>query len=108
MGQMRPELNNAIQSLSLNGYSVFSLIDDILACRSSEDKRIKLLQEGLERDAADICARLLCFDSVPKRVLKYGRVQCTCFVSLRVQVTPRLSYVHLDVLSQDSQTCNSD
>ncbi|KAN0131221.1 hypothetical protein V8E53_010925 [Lactarius tabidus] len=73
---MRLELDNVIQCLSLNGYSVFSLIDDILACR--EDERIKLLQEGIERelrDAADICARLLCFDSVPTRVLKYGRVQ---------------------------------
>ena len=67
--------------LSLNGYSVFSLIDDILACQNSEDGRIKLLQEGLEHNAADICARLLCFNFVPKRVLKCGRVQCTCFVS---------------------------
>ncbi|KAH9029654.1 hypothetical protein EDB85DRAFT_2290745 [Lactarius pseudohatsudake] len=42
-------------------YSVFSLIDDILAhgCSNQEDPRIKLLQEGLERDAANICARLL-------------------------------------------------
>jgi hypothetical protein len=80
--QMRLELDNVIQCLSLNGYLVFSLIDDILACR--EDERIKLLLEGIERelrDAADICARLLCFDSVPTRVLKYGRVQCTCLTS---------------------------
>ena len=81
MDQMRPELDSAIQCLSLNSYSVFSLIDDILACRNSEDERIKLLREGMERDAADICARLLCFDSVPKRVLKFGRVQCTCLAS---------------------------
>ena len=78
MDQRRPELDDVIQCLSLNGYSVISLIDDILACRNSENERIKLLREGMERDAADICARLLCFDSVPKRVLKYGRVQGVC------------------------------
>ncbi|KAH9011540.1 hypothetical protein EDB83DRAFT_2680688 [Lactarius deliciosus] len=57
---MRPELNNVLQCLSLNGYSAFSLIDDILAqgC-NQEDPRIKLLREGVERDAASICARLL-------------------------------------------------
>ena len=105
MDQMRPEFDNAIQCLSLNGYSVFSLIDDILACRNSEDERIKLLQEGLEHDAADICARLLCFDSVPKRVLKCGRVQCTCFTS---SVAHNEAELHLDVHSQDSQTCSPD
>ncbi|KAN0130999.1 hypothetical protein V8E53_011132 [Lactarius tabidus] len=72
---MPSKLDNVLQCLSLNGYSVFSLIDDILACRNWEDESIKLLREGMERDAADICARLLCFDSVPKRVLKYGSVQ---------------------------------
>ncbi|KAH9169289.1 hypothetical protein EDB89DRAFT_2231385 [Lactarius sanguifluus] len=57
---MRPELNSVLQCLSLNGYSVFSLIDDILAhgC-NQEDPGIKLLREGVERDAANICARLL-------------------------------------------------
>jgi hypothetical protein len=58
--QMRPELDDVLQSLFLNGYSVSSLINDILAhgC-NREDRRIKLLREGTERDAADICARLL-------------------------------------------------
>ncbi|KAH9038017.1 hypothetical protein EDB83DRAFT_2677817 [Lactarius deliciosus] len=57
---MRPELNSVLQCLSLNGYSVFSLIDDILAhgC-NQEDPGIKILREGVERDAANICARLL-------------------------------------------------
>ncbi|KAH8980973.1 hypothetical protein EDB86DRAFT_3247810, partial [Lactarius hatsudake] len=57
---MRPELNDVLKSLSLNGYSVFSLIDDILeqGC-NQEDPRIKLLREGVDRDAASICARLL-------------------------------------------------
>ncbi|KAH9161649.1 hypothetical protein EDB89DRAFT_2235035 [Lactarius sanguifluus] len=57
---MPPEFNNVLQCLSLNGYSVFSLIDDILAqgC-NQEDPRIKSLREGVERDAASICARLL-------------------------------------------------
>jgi hypothetical protein len=57
---MRSELDNVLQCLSLNGYSVFHLIDDILAhgC-NREDQRIKQLREGMERDAVDICARLL-------------------------------------------------
>ncbi|KAH8986384.1 hypothetical protein EDB92DRAFT_1273230, partial [Lactarius akahatsu] len=43
-----------------NGYSVFSLIDGVLSqgC-NQEDPRVKLLREGVEHDAADICARLL-------------------------------------------------
>ncbi|KAH9161026.1 hypothetical protein EDB89DRAFT_1914129 [Lactarius sanguifluus] len=57
---MLPELNDVLQCLSTNGYSVFSLIDGVLSqgC-NQEDPRIKLLREGVERDAADICARLL-------------------------------------------------
>ena len=77
--QMRPELNNVLQSISTNGYSVYSLIDDILAPCNSEDQRVRLLQEGMERDAADLCARLLChITSGPEMVLKFGRVQCAC------------------------------
>ncbi|KAH8989345.1 hypothetical protein EDB86DRAFT_2831599 [Lactarius hatsudake] len=57
---MRPELNNVLQCLLLNGYSVLSLIDDILAHdRNQEDKRIIHLREGVERNAADICTRIL-------------------------------------------------
>ncbi|KAH8994641.1 hypothetical protein EDB83DRAFT_2413018, partial [Lactarius deliciosus] len=57
---MLPKLNDVLQCLSLNGYSVFSLIDDVLSQgRNPEDPRIKLLREGVERDAARICARLL-------------------------------------------------
>jgi hypothetical protein len=57
---MRPELDNVLQCLSLNGYSVFSLIGDIIAHSSNrEDRRIKCLLEGVEQDAVDICARLL-------------------------------------------------
>ena len=57
---MRPELDNVLQCLSLNGYSVLSLISDILAHGSNrEDRTIKGLLEGVERDAVDICARLL-------------------------------------------------
>ncbi|KAH8986379.1 hypothetical protein EDB92DRAFT_1273072 [Lactarius akahatsu] len=59
---MRPEPNSVLQCLSLNGYSVFSLIDDILAhgC-NQEDPGIKLLREGVlvERNAASICSHLL-------------------------------------------------
>jgi hypothetical protein len=80
MAQLRPELDNVLQCLSLNGYSVFSLIDDILARGNWKDERIKTLREGIERDAADICARLLChITSGPERALKFGRVHRACF-----------------------------
>ena len=59
MDQLHLELDNVLQSLSLNGYSVFSLINDILVCCNQEDKRIKVLWEGLEHDTADICTCLL-------------------------------------------------
>ena len=54
-------LDFIIQLLSHNGYSVFSLIDDILTRGGNEWEhgRIKTLKEGIERDAVDICARLL-------------------------------------------------
>lgn len=77
MDQLRPELDNVLQSLSLNDYSVFSLIKDILARCNWEDERIKVLREGLERDTADICTCLLShITSGPERVMKFGRVQC--------------------------------
>ena len=79
MAQLRPELDNVLQCLSLNGYSVFSLIDDILSRCNWQDERIKTLREGMERDAAGICARILChINSSPERVSKFGRVQCMC------------------------------
>jgi hypothetical protein len=57
---MRPELDNVLQCLSLNDYSVFSLINDILSHGSDgEDRRIKSLREGVERDSVKICARIL-------------------------------------------------
>ena len=70
-----PELNNALQSLSTNGYSVYSLIDDILLPCNSEDPRVKLLRGGMERGAADIRARF--FDqnpSGPEGAKKFGRL----------------------------------
>ena len=57
---MRPELDNVLQCLFLNGYSVLSLISDILSHGSNEeDQLIKCLLEGVEQDAVNICARLL-------------------------------------------------
>lgn len=52
-------IDSILQLISLNGYSIFSLIDGILARREWEDEGIKLLQEGIMRDAVDICTRLL-------------------------------------------------
>src|SRR6266404_781613 len=55
-----PVLDNVLQSLFLNGYSVFTLIDVLLSHDSDqEDPKIKFLREGVERDAPGICARLL-------------------------------------------------
>ena len=81
MNQLRPELDNILQSLSLNGYSIFSLINDIVPRRNWEDKRNRVLREGLERDTADICACLLShITSGPERVMKFGKVQCACSI----------------------------
>jgi hypothetical protein len=81
MDQLRPELDNVLQSFPPNGYSVLSLINDLLAHRNFEDERIKMLREGMERDTADICARLLShITSGPERVSKFGRVQCACSI----------------------------
>ena len=79
MYQLHPKLDNVLGCLSSNGYSIFSLIDEILVRRNWEDDRIKILREGMERDAADICARLLChITSGPVKVMKFGKVHCTC------------------------------
>ena len=44
---MHQGLDSILQLISLNGYSIFSLIDDLFARREWEDEGIKLLQEGL-------------------------------------------------------------
>jgi hypothetical protein len=75
--ETRTRLDNALQLLSLNGYSVFSLIDDILTRTSLENQSINLLRDGLERDAVDICARLLNHDPTSDSVSAWalGAVQ---------------------------------
>jgi hypothetical protein len=94
MDQLRPELDNVLQCLSLNGYSVFSLIEDILSRCNWEDERIKTLHKGMERDAGDICVRLLSLiASGPERVLRFGKVKCTCPLSSSVwPVTHTIEY----------------
>ena len=112
MDQLRPELDNVLQCLTLNGYSVFSLISDILARCNWEDERIKILREGMERDAADICARLLChITSGPERVLKFGRVQCACSHFLfqfmpvpSIELRAQISITDMQCRSTSSQT----
>jgi hypothetical protein len=81
MDQMHPELDSVLQCLSLNGYSIVSLINDILARSNLEDPRLRLLREGIERDAAEICARILCDNILPERVFEFGRDKCTCLSS---------------------------
>lgn len=104
MDQIRPELDSVLQCLSLNGYSksVFSLMDDILrlAPYNREDQRIMPLREGMERDTADICIRLLSHNpSGLERVLNFGRVQCTCSsfgavsTNTKLHVQPKISDV---------------
>ena len=84
MDRLRPELDTVLQSLSLNGFSIFSLVDYILASYNREDQRIKPLREEMERDIADICIRLLSHNPAGlKRVLDFGKAQCMCS-SLRV------------------------
>ena len=71
--QMRPELDNVLQCLSLNGYSILSLISDVLSHASKwEDRRIKCLLEGVERDAVDICARLLSHNTTSTSVFTWA------------------------------------
>lgn len=84
MDQMRPELYSVLLSLSLNGYSIFSLMDYILAPYNREDQRITPLRERIEHDTADICLLLHSHNPAGfERVLDSGRVQCTCSVSAR-------------------------
>ena len=94
---MRPELDNVLQCLSLNGYSMFSLIDEILTHghnlnQDPEDQTIKLLREGTERDAADICARLLSHNPASASVSSWvlGVVQS----ALQVDQVTRKEHAH--------------
>jgi hypothetical protein len=90
---MRPEFDNVLQCLSLNGYSVFSLINDILSHGSDgEDRRIKSLREGVERDSVNICARILNHNSASASVYTWalGVAQST----LLSEVKERTREVH--------------
>ena len=91
MDKLHPKLDSVLHCLFLNGYSVFSPIDDIFTHQSygCEDESIKLFREGVECDALDICARLRRIPSGPERV-EFGRVQRTCS-RLRVSVWPATS-----------------
>lgn len=84
-------LDNVHQLLSFNGYSVFSLIDDILARgeRQWEDPSIKLLQEGIERDAVDICARLLSHNPASASVSAWALSVAQSTVRSEVEEMPR-------------------
>ena len=44
------EPNKVFQSFSTDGCTVCPLIDGILAPCNSEDRKVKLLREGMERD----------------------------------------------------------
>ena len=107
MDRVRPELDTVLQSLSLNGYSIFSLVDYILASYNREDQRMKLLREGMERDIADICIRLLSHNPAGlERVLDFGRAQCTCSSFGAALTEPR--QVLSCVYGQKLQTCGDD
>jgi hypothetical protein len=52
-------LDNVLLCLSDNGYTIFTLLSDVLSHNYPvEDQRIQLAREELERDALDICAYL--------------------------------------------------
>jgi hypothetical protein len=56
----RSALDIVLLCLSDNGYTISSLISDVLMRRYTlEDQRVRLAREELERDSVDICARLL-------------------------------------------------
>ncbi|KAH9038083.1 hypothetical protein EDB85DRAFT_1888141 [Lactarius pseudohatsudake] len=58
--QVHSGLDNVLSCLSENGYTISSLISDILMrCYTLEHWRVRLAREELERDAVDICARFL-------------------------------------------------
>ncbi|KAI9452137.1 hypothetical protein BJY52DRAFT_1124627, partial [Lactarius psammicola] len=58
--QVHSALDNILSCLSDNGYTIFTLISDVLSrCYTLEDRRVQLVRKDLERDALDICARLL-------------------------------------------------
>ncbi|KAH9015955.1 hypothetical protein EDB83DRAFT_2232606 [Lactarius deliciosus] len=53
-------LNTVLSCLSDNGYTIFTLLSDVLSRRYTlEDRRVRLAREGVEHDALGICARLL-------------------------------------------------
>ncbi|KAH8976431.1 hypothetical protein EDB92DRAFT_1811877 [Lactarius akahatsu] len=53
-------LNNILSCLSDNGYTILTLLSDVLSRRYTlEDRRVWLAREEVERDALGICARLL-------------------------------------------------
>ena len=91
MDELRPKLDSVLHCLSLNNYSVFSLINDILTYCDWEDERIELFLEGMERDAPDICALLRHIPSGSEGVLDYGRAQRSTCSRLRVPVWPATS-----------------
>ena len=97
MDKSHPKLESVLRFLSINGYSVFSLINDILAYHDWEDERIMSFRERMAHDAPDICARLHHIPSGPERVLEFGKAQRMCEI-LRGPVCSAastvLSYLH--------------
>lgn len=81
-------LDFILQLLSHNGYSVFSLIDDILTRGGSEweHERIKTLKKGIERDAVDICARLLSHNAASASISQWALGVAQSTATLRSEV----------------------
>ncbi|KAH9019643.1 hypothetical protein EDB85DRAFT_1838807, partial [Lactarius pseudohatsudake] len=53
-------LNNVLSCLSDNDYTISALLSDVLSrCYTLEDRRVQSAREEVERNALDICARLL-------------------------------------------------
>ncbi|KAN0131226.1 hypothetical protein V8E53_010930 [Lactarius tabidus] len=104
--QVHLRLDSVLQLLSHNGYSVFSLIDDILARGDSEweDERIKLLKEGIERDAVDICARLLSHKPASSSISQWALRLAQSTLRSEVEEMPRRGQDLRNVISPYSSS----
>jgi hypothetical protein len=94
-------LDSVLELLSYNGFSVFSLIDDILARgdRERENESIKILQEGIERDAVDICARLLSHKPASSSISQWALRLAQSTLRSEVEETPRREHYLRNVIS---------
>jgi hypothetical protein len=83
---MRPELVNVLHFLSEHGYSVSSLVEDVLGSQTRDlgYQIVQLTKDQLERDAVDICAHL--FNHAPTSGLITSWAHRTTQTGLRAEL----------------------